>query len=70
MSLVIRQQTENGYHVVMEWDKTNIYRVAVCQMIDENSCGYPINQMTYSINDKKKAEAIFRRYVRKYCKGE
>ena len=70
MTLVIRQQTENGYHVVMEWEKTNIYRVAVCQMIDENSCGYPINEMIYSINDKKKAEATFRRYVKKYCKGE
>ena len=70
MTLVIRQQTENGYHVVMEWDKTNIYRVAVCQMIDENLCGYPLNEMIYSINDKKKAEATFRRYVKKYCKGE
>ena len=70
MSLVIRQQTENGYHVVMEWEKTNIYRVAACQMIDENFCGYPINEMIYSINDKKKAEATFRRYVKKYCKGE
>ena len=46
MTLVIKQHTENGYYVIFEWDKTNIYRVAVCQMIDENSCGYPINEMT------------------------
>lgn len=70
MTIAIKQHTENGYHVIFEWDKTNIYRVAVCQMIDENSCGYPINEVTYSINDKKKAEATFRRYVKKYCKGE
>ena len=32
--------------------------------------GYPFKKMTYCYNDKKKAEATFRRYVKKYCKGE
>ena len=70
MTLAIKQHTENGYYVIMEWDKTNIYRVAVCPCYDESRCGNPINEMTYSINDKKKAEATFRRYVKKYCEGE
>ena len=70
MTLVIKQHTENGFHVVMEWDKTNIYRVMCCQMIDECTSGYIMSLKTYSISDKKNAEATFRRYVKKYCKGE
>lgn len=70
MTLAIRQHTENGFYVVMEWVKTNVYRVAVCPCYDNNMCGYPLQKMTYSIKDKKNAEATFRRYVKKYCKGE
>lgn len=61
MTLAIKQHKENGYYVIFEWDKSNVYRVAVCPCYDENRCGYPINEMTYSINDKKnkeQAEAI------------
>ena len=70
MTLAIKQHTENGYYVIMEWDKTNVYRVAVCPCYDENRGGYPINEMYYTMEEKKKAEATFRRYVKKYCKGE
>ena len=70
MTLAIRQHTENGFYVVMEWVKTNVYRVAVCLCLNDNMCGYSINEMYYTMEDKKKAEATFRRYVKKYCKGE
>ena len=70
MTLAIKQHKENGYYVLMEWDKTNVYRVAVCPCYDGNMCGYPINERIYGLNEKKNAEATFRRYVRKYCRGE
>ena len=70
MSTVIKQHKENGIYVVMEWEKSNIYRVASYICYHDGRCGYPIKEMTYSINEKKKAEATFRRYVKKYCKGE
>jgi hypothetical protein len=70
MTLAIKQHTENGYYVLMEWDKTNVYHVEVCPCLNDNMCGYPINEMYYTMEEKKKAEATFRRYVKKYCKGE
>ena len=70
MTLAIKQHTENGCYVLMEWDKTNVYHVVVCLCYDGNRCGYPINEMYYTMEERKKAEATFRRYVKKYCKGE
>lgn len=73
MSMVVRQHTENNYYVTLEvknvWGN-DIYIVEVCPCYDNNMCGYPLQKMTYSIKDKKNAEATFRRYVKKYCKGE
>ena len=70
MSTVIKQHKENGIYVVMEWEKSNTYRVASYICHHDGRSGYPIKEMTYSNNEKKKAEATFRRYVKKYCKGE
>lgn len=68
MTKNLKQHTENGYYVILEWDKANVYRVAVFPLQNKHLCGYPVKEMTYSINDKKNAEATYRRYVRKYCK--
>ena len=70
MSTVINNTRKNGIYVVMEWEKSNTYRVASYICHHDGRCGYPIKEMTYSINEKKNAEATFRRYVKKYCKGE
>ena len=79
MTLVIKQHTENDFYVTLELDKGGLYTankqkfiyvVEVCPIHKNNMCGYPIRKMTYAYNDKKKAEATFRRYVKKYCKGE
>ena len=51
------------------WQREH-YKPEVCPCYDGNRCGYPINEMYYTMEDKKKAEATFRRYVKKYCKGE
>lgn len=70
MTNTIKSHIENGYYVYMEWDKENIYRVGVCPCCKDNMCEYPIypiREMTYSINDKKNAEATYNRYIREYC---
>lgn len=66
MTVTIKQHTTKNYYITMEWDKRNIYVVQVCPIIDENLCGYPIREMTYSINEKQKAIATFNRYKKKY----
>lgn len=69
MTLGIKQHKENGYYITLYWDKTNVYIVEAYQ--EHNGVyGYPFKRMVYVINDKKNAEATFRRYVKKYCKGE
>ena len=69
MTLVIKQHTENGYHVVLEWVKDNSYKVEVCPCYSNGMCGYSIRDVTYPMSEKKKAESTYYRYVRKYCKG-
>ena len=66
MTFVEKQHTSDNYYITMEWDKNNIYVVQVCPRINENLCGYPIREMTYSVNEKEKAIATFNRYKRKY----
>lgn len=66
MTLVIKQYTTDKYHIVMEWDKNNIYLVQVYPKIDKIFYGYPIRKMIYSLNEKVKAQATFNRYKRIY----
>ena len=42
------------------------YQVSACPLIDDGTCGSPIREITYSLNDKKNAYATFNRYKRKY----
>ena len=72
MTLAIKQHKENGKYITMFWEKGYINGIYVVEEYEEynGQYTYPFKKMTYSINDKKKAEATFRRYVKKYCKGE
>lgn len=65
MSLVEKQHTNDNYYISLEV-KNNCYVVQVCPRINENLCGYPIREMTYTINEKEKANSTFKRYVKKY----
>lgn len=67
MTTLIRQHTENGYYIVLEWDKANLYRVEVCPRYSDGMCGYPLIQRVYAPQQKRNAEAAFRRYVKQYC---
>lgn len=66
MTMTIKSHKNENYYISLEWGKNNIYIVQACPIIDENRCGYPIREMTYSINEKAKAYNTFNRYVKKY----
>ena len=69
MTSVIKQHTNNNYYISLEIKMRNeriIYEVQVCPLYSENMCGYPIREISYPMNEKKKALATFNRYKRKY----
>ena len=73
MTLAIKQHKENGKYITMFWEKGyNNGGIYVVEAYEEynGQYTYPFKKMTYAYNDKKNAEATFRRYVKKYCKGE
>lgn len=66
MTVSIKEHINKNYYISMEWDKNNIYVVQVCPRYNDNLCGYPIREMTYTLNEREKALATFRRYKKKY----
>lgn len=65
MTITVKSHKENGIYVIMKIIR-DLISVAAFQC-----CGYPIAPVrVYSINDKRNAEATYRRYVKKYCGGE
>lgn len=65
MTFVEKQHANKNYYISLEYEN-NCIIVQVCPRHDENLCGYPIRKMTYSINEKEKANATFKRYIKKY----
>ena len=71
MTVNIKEHFENNYLVTWDWEKGNYYTVQVCpHEKDGIFFGYPVAIRTYSINEKKKAEATYNRYIKRYCKGK
>lgn len=69
MTTVIKQHTNDNCYISLSIETrygNNIYIVQVCPCFDDNRCGYPIRKKTYPINEKEKAYATYRRYVKKY----
>ena len=66
MTFTIKEHINRNYYISMELDKSNIYIVQVCPRINEDLCGYPEKKMTYSINEKSKAQATYNRYKKRY----
>lgn len=53
MTITIKQDKINNYYLCLEQDKYSIsYRVTVCPMIDDSSCGYPISDRIYATLQK------------------
>lgn len=73
MTTTIKHHKENGYCATLDIEKEGFYVVQVCPIYNNGNfdyCGYPERKTIYAYNEKKKAEATFKRYVKKYCKGE
>ncbi len=64
MTFVEMQHTNNNYHIEMLYE-FGLFYVRVCPMND-SLCSYPIAQTFYTKDEKKKAIATFKRYVKKY----
>ena len=71
MTVTINSCKNDAYYVSLSIENrygNDVYIVQACPCIDDYRCDYPEREMTYPINDKKKAYATYRRYVKKYCK--
>lgn len=69
MTVVEKSHKNENYYITLEvcfGFYGPYYSVQVCPRTGECECGYPIRNMMYNINNKKKAYATFRRYKRKY----
>lgn len=70
MTVVVEQFEQNNCYVCLEITRRNDKDVYVASFYEKygGEYRYPINQMPYSIEDKKKAYATYRRYKKK-CLG-
>lgn len=69
MTVVVRSHQNENYSISLAIEQGYYgpyYSVQVCPRISYCECGYPIRDMSYPINDKKRANATFNRYKRKY----
>lgn len=72
MSITVEQYKNDEYYICLyitrEYDM-EIYVVEACQNFSDY-VGRPFRSMSYSIKDKKKAYATYKRYIKKYCELE
>ena len=69
MTITEKQCVNDNYYVALEIHPkrgNGCYVVQACPRINEHLFGYPIREMVYSMDEKEKAYATYRRYVRKY----
>lgn len=71
MTVIVKQYKTDDYYVTLEIENrygNNIYVVQVCPCYKNSDlCGYPIKEISYSISEKQKALATYRRYIKRYC---
>lgn len=68
MTKTIKSTNTNGYHIYMEYNFCGypFIEVGACPIHKDGTCGYPLNKMTYCIDDGANAKRTYSRYVRKY----
>lgn len=69
MSITLESTTTTNYYITLELTTQNynsILLVQVCPLQGQNMCGYPIKEIFYNINEKQKAMATYKRYIKKY----
>lgn len=67
MTIVEKSHKNENYYISLNIEKGTpfYYSVQVFPILG-GLCGYPIKSLIYSINEKGKALATFRRYTKKY----
>ena len=69
MTITVRSHTNEHHYISLEIKtKYNLtyYEVQALPLYSDGTCGYPVCEMIYSIDEEKKALATFNRYKRKY----
>ena len=70
MTVIVKQYENENYYISLEITtryNRSIYLVQVYEMTNGEPNGYPIKEISYPINEKQKALATYRRYIKKYC---
>ncbi len=71
MTIVIKSVKNNHYYITLEIEERYgklCYIVQACPILnkDLHLCGCPTREITYTMDEKKKACATFNRYTKKY----
>ena len=69
MTTVVKSHTTKTHYITLELEARSrgyVYIVEACPRIDDCRCGYPERQMLYAMSERKKAEATFKRYCKRY----
>ena len=68
MTKTMRSTKVNGHYIYLEYNFNGHPHIEVgaCPMYQDGTCGYPVNQATYSFKEEAKANQTFCRYVRKF----
>lgn len=69
MTIVLKQHTNENYYITLNiknrYDRDYL-EVQCYPLINKDFYGAPIRNVTYSLNEEKKAYNTFKRYVKKY----
>lgn len=69
MTVTIKSLKTDGYYIGLSIEARtygNVYIVEACPRVNDDLYGFPERQMIYSNDERKKAEATFKRYCKKY----
>ena len=69
MTTTIKQHKTKTHYISL-YAEGNLLIVEACPLCGENTCGYPVNKMSYHYSEQKKAVATFKRYIKKYTEEE
>lgn len=69
MTIVEKSHKNDNYYITLKITEKygkGCYIVQASPKIKEHLYGYPIREMIYTMNEKKKAYATYNRYIKKY----
>lgn len=66
MPTLTTRSTHTKTHYIYIEQKNTILEVGACPLYEGGLCGYPQLKTIYHYTDTKKAQATFRRYVKKF----